>query len=199
MSNAPTWKTSDPAPPAGALVQIAPIGLFAPDLLEAVTHTVKRVFGLTSQTAPLLDEIGFAYDAERKQHHSTAILERLTGKAQPEILKVLALTREDLFIPILTHVYGEAQLGGTSCIVSTHRLGEGISMANTRELYLGRVAKEAAHELGHTFDLRHCQDARCIMHYCRSIGDVDHKSSDLCRYCRVLLGDHFKKLALPAK
>lgn len=197
MTNAPTSKTSDPAPPGGARVQIAPIGIFAPDLLEAVIDTIKRVFGLTSRTAPLLGEIGFAYDADRKQYHSTAILERLTGKARPEILKVLALTREDLFIPILTHVYGEAQLGGTSCIVSTRRLGEGISMANTRELYLGRVAKEAAHELGHTFDLRHCQDARCIMHYCRSIADVDHKSSDLCRYCRVLLGDYFKKTGLP--
>jgi archaemetzincin len=31
------------------------------------------------------------------------------------------------------------------------------------------------------------------MHYCRSISDVDHKRGDLCRYCRVLLGDYFKR------
>jgi archaemetzincin len=185
---------SDPA--LGAMVQIAPIGIFAPDLLAAVDDTIKRVFGLESRTARLIDTITFAYDGERKQYHSTAILKRLTTKAPAKILKVLALTREDLFIPILTHVYGEAQLGGTSCVVSTHRLGEGISTAQARGLYLERVAKEAAHELGHTFDLRHCQDACCIMHYCRSISDVDHKSIELCRYCRVLLGDHFKKVGI---
>jgi archaemetzincin len=178
----------------GGEVQIAPIGVFAPDLLSAVVDTVGRLFGLECRTAPLLEEIAFAYDEERKQYHSTAVLERLTKQAPADTLKVLALTREDLFIPILTHVYGEAQLGGTSCVVSIHRLGEGISTVNMRPLYIERVAKEAAHELGHTFDLRHCKDAHCIMHYCRSISDVDHKSSDLCRYCRVLLGDSLKKL-----
>ena len=45
-----------------------------------------------------------------------------------------------------------------------------------------RVIKEAVHELGHTFDLRHCRDPQCLMHYCRAIEDVDRKSSDLCRY-----------------
>jgi archaemetzincin len=182
------------APTAGAHhVHVAPIGVFAPDLLATIVETIERVYGLECHAAPLIDEIAFAYDPDRKQYHSTAILEALTAAAPADVFKVLALTREDLFIPILTHVYGEAQLGGTSCVVSTHRLAEGISMVNARGRYLERVGKEAAHELGHTFDLRHCPDAYCIMHYCRSIEDVDHKGSDLCRYCRVMLGDYLKK------
>jgi archaemetzincin len=180
-------------PTAGALVHIAPIDVFASDLRSTIVETIGGVFDLECLVAPLIDEIAFAYDPDRKQYHSTAILERLTEAAPAGALKVLAITREDLFIPILTHVYGEAQLGGTSCVVSTHRLGEGISMINARARYLDRVAKEAAHELGHTFGLRHCPDAFCIMHYCRSIDDVDHKKRDLCRYCRVLLGDYFRK------
>jgi archaemetzincin len=176
-----------------ALVHIAPIGIFAQDLLTTVTETVGRVFGLSCRIGPLIDEVGFAFEPERKQYHSTAILEALTNVAPADAFKVLALFREDLFIPILTHVYGEAQLGGTSCVVSIHRLAEGISMVNEHERYLERVAKEAVHELGHTFDLRHCPDAHCIMHYCRSIDDVDQKKSDLCRYCRVLFGDYLKK------
>jgi archaemetzincin len=180
-------------PTAGAHVHVAPIGVFAPDLMTTIVETIERVYGLECHAAPLIDEIAFAYDPDRKQYHSTAILEALTAAAPADAFKVLALTREDLFIPILTHVYGEAQLGGTSCVVSTHRLAEGISMVNARGRYLERVGKEAAHELGHTFDLRHCPDAHCIMHYCRSIEDVDHKKSDLCRYCRVLLGDYLKK------
>jgi predicted Zn-dependent protease len=32
------------------------------------------------------------------------------------------------------------------------------------------------------------------MHYCRSEADVDLKSEELCRYCRILLLDEIKKL-----
>ena len=66
--------------------------------------------------------------------------------------------------------------GGAAAIVSTFRLADGISPVGQRALYLERIAKEAAHELGHTFDLRHCKDHQCLMHYCRRIGDVDEKT-----------------------
>ncbi|MDJ0783721.1 MAG: archaemetzincin family Zn-dependent metalloprotease [Desulfosarcinaceae bacterium] len=186
---------SVPSRSVGQRVQIAPIGGFAPDLLGAVADMVARIFGLDVRTAPLIDEIGFAYDTERKQYHSTAILDHLSAAAPADCFKVLAVTREDLFIPILTHVYGEAQLGGSCCVVSTQRLGEGLSKVTDRSAYLERVAKEAAHELGHTFDLRHCRDASCLMHYCRNVSDVDRKRADLCRYCQVMMGDHLTKAA----
>jgi archaemetzincin len=64
---------------------------------------------------------------------------------------------------------------------------------NAQEVYLQRVIKEAIHELGHTFNLRHCPDHNCIMHYCRSEKDVDRKSDELCRYCKILLEDGLKK------
>jgi archaemetzincin len=57
------------------------------------------------------------------------------------------------------------------------------------------VVKEAIHELGHTFNLRHCQDVACVMHYCRSMKEVDRKSNQFCRYCAVLLEDEMRRLA----
>ncbi len=141
-----------------------------------------------------MDNVEFAFDPARGQYHSTLILEKLAGLASPHTLKVLAITRVDLFIPILTHVYGEAQLGGKASIISTYLLNEGLT-ALTEESYTGLVVKEAVHELGHTFKLLHCKDHTCIMHYCRSIKDVDRKSDHLCRYCRVLLDDEIKRLA----
>ena len=61
---------------------------------------------------------------------------------------------------------------------------------------MNRIIKEAIHELGHTFDLRHCDDDHCIMHYCRKIEDVDHKLSRFCRYCSIFLADSVKALGL---
>lgn len=107
-------------------------------------------------------------------------------------MKILGIVQDDLFIPILTHVYGEAQLGGRACMVSTYRLREGLSLAGSRDAYQQRVVKEAIHELGHTFNLRHCRDSACIMHYCHTVEDVDRKTDQLCRYCKILLKDELE-------
>jgi archaemetzincin len=63
-------------------------------------------------------------------------------------------------------------LGGRASIVALNRLGEDLSPKPL-----------------------HCKDKACIMHYCRKISDVDRKSGELCRYCKVLMGDEVKRLA----
>ena len=107
---------------------------------------------------------------------------------------MLAIVQVDPFIPILTHVYGEAQRGGVACLVSTFRLNEGQSGMNISPKYIDRIVKESIHELGHTFNLRHCPEHTCIMHYCRNEEDVDRKSDHLCRYCIIMLEDEIKRL-----
>lgn len=175
-------------------IVISPFGDFSPDLLDRIRAEIKRIYGFSTEVRPLMEDIEFAFHPNRKQYHSTPILEELARRAPDEAIKVLAMVQVDLFIPILTHVYGEAQLGGKACIVSTIRLNEGHRSLNTEEPYLSRIVKEAIHELGHTFQLRHCQEHTCLMHYCRNEDDVDRKSDQLCRYCKVLLDDEVKRL-----
>jgi archaemetzincin len=175
-------------------ILLSPIGGLDIGLFEPIISGISDIFGFHAKTKSLIDDVGFALDPERRQHHSTTILDKLADLAPSDSLKVIAITDVDLFIPILTHVYGEAQLGGRACIISICRLNEGISIINNRDAYICRVVKEAAHELGHTFNLRHCKEHTCIMHYCRSIKDVDGKSDQLCRYCKVLLSDEMKRL-----
>lgn len=174
---------------------ISPIGDLDLDgeLLEQVQKEIGKVFGYETQLHPLIEEKDLHADPIRKQYHSTPILETLAMISPPEALKILAITKVDLFIPVLTHVYGEAQLGGKACILSTYRFAETASSA--METFRFRMVKEAIHELGHTFNLRHCQDPACVMHYCRSVTEVDRKSNQFCRYCAVLLEDEMKKLA----
>jgi len=177
-------------------ILISPIGHFDTTLLESVAGAITRIFGYRVERAALLNDLAFALDPERRQYHSTLILEKLADIVPPHTAKTLAITSEDLFIPILTYVYGEAQLGGKTCIISTHRLSEGISPVHQKKIYHQRVVKEAVHEIGHTFNLRHCKNGNCIMHYCRSINDVDSKSDQFCRYCDILAKDEIKKLTL---
>ena len=173
---------------------ISPIGDPDEEILGQIDKEIKRVFTFPTKISPLLHEIEFSFDRERNQYHSTTILERLADRAPIQGIKVLAITHLDLFIPILTHVYGEAQLGGKGCIVSTYRLKEGLSPLSGHKTFERRLVKEAIHELGHTFGLRHCKESTCIMHYCRSLRDVDGKSDNLCRYCSIMLEDELQRI-----
>ena len=175
-------------------VIISPIGKRDNALIELISADIESVFGHKTETIPLLDSVDFAFDPVRKQYHSTPILEKLSELAPSKALKVLGMAEDDLFIPILTHVYGEAQLGGRACMVSICRPKDGLSPAGSRDAYQQRVDKEAIHGLGHTFNLRHCRDSACIMHYCHTVEDVDRKTGQLCRYCKVLLEDELKIL-----
>lgn len=140
-----------------------------------------------------LENIDFALDHNRNQYHSTAVLDRLSSLDLPANSRIVALTEKDLFIPILTHVYGEAELGGVSCIVSSSRLKDDLPAIERDKLLGNRIIKEILHELGHTFHLLHCRDKSCLMHYCRSIRDVDRKVMGMCRYCSILLEDQLKR------
>jgi archaemetzincin len=174
--------------PSADLIVVSPVGRIAEDISRAVAQKIEAVFRRHTRIQTLLTDIEFAYDVTRDQYCSTRVLEKLARAAPPECLKVVAVTREDLFIPILTHVYGEAQLGGKAAVISTARLMTSHESAGMSDI-IERIAKEAVHELGHTFDLRHCEDPRCIMHYCRKIEDVDRKLPRFCRYCSILLAD----------
>ncbi len=170
---------------------LCPLGTIPLWVTEILAGRLPGIFGFPVRVATLMDDIGFAHDPDRNQFHSTPILDTLESLCPEEGIKILGITREDLFIPILTHVYGEAQLGGRAAVVSISRLMSGPDLGGV-DAGAGRILKEAVHELGHCFDLRHCEDERCIMHYCRKLADVDKKSSRFCRYCKIMITDYIR-------
>jgi len=175
------------------IIILTPIGNIPAALFTKIADSITHTFGFSTQVTPLVSDISFAYDPNRNQYNSTEILDQLSSFLPENMNKIFAITDVDLFIPILTYVYGEAQLGGIAAILSVQRLMPTTPSANAEKVMYERICKEAIHEIGHTFNLRHCEDPACIMHYCRGIEDVDRKTDQLCRYCHVLLTDEIKR------
>lgn len=117
-------------------------------------------------------------DQARGQYSSRQMLAWLVERRPPDAHRILGLTDVDLFIPVLTFVFGEAQLEGTAAVVSTFRLVDA-----SEAMTAARLVKESLHEVGHTFGLVHCS-ARCVMARSASVGAVDAKPTRLCAACR---------------
>ncbi|MBI4429387.1 MAG: hypothetical protein HY562_09750, partial [Ignavibacteriales bacterium] len=102
--------------------------------------------------------------------------------------KILCITALDLFVPVLTFVFGEAQLDGSAAIVSSHRLDESFyGLPKNQEILEHRLLKEAVHELGHTYGLVHCHDYECVMHSSTSVEEIDVKGTTFCTRCNQQL------------
>ena len=132
------------------------------------------------------------YDSPRAQYNSTRIighlLERYRFADAASPTKILGVAGQDLFIPILTYVFGEAQLGGLVGVVSYYRLpNERYGLPADGRLFFQRLLKEAVHELGHTYGLIHCRAFDCAMHISTYVEDIDTKPAEFCPDCEQRL------------
>jgi archaemetzincin len=152
--------------------------------LEHLAVGLSRTFQTPCQIRPGLLESSFALEPGRGQYHSTAILQRLERAGECDA-RVLGVTSVDLFVPVLTFVFGEAQLEGNCALVSMARLKEEFyGMPAREDLLHERLLKEAVHELGHTFGLRHCDDWRCVMTSSHGVERLDIKTAEFCAACK---------------
>ncbi len=127
-------------------------------------------------------------EPRRGQYSSTRILRGILSSFPSGAAKVLGITDVDLFIPVLTFVFGEAQLKGPAAVVSTARLRLTYDQRLAPlSLLEARLLKECLHELGHTFGLIHCPDSTCLMSRSNSTLEVDQKRAVFCDGCRQRL------------
>lgn len=155
--------------------------------LKHVAAHLERAFRRPVSSWQSAERPRHAFDPRRKQHATKVILSWLL-EAGPGAGKVLGITDRDLFIPILTYVFGEAQLGGKAAVVSTARLLEDVDVVGPH-LLIERLAKEAVHEVGHAFGLLHCDLPACVMSRSAGVRDVDEKDPDPCEACRARLDE----------
>jgi len=170
------------------IISLLPVGPVDRALLEPLAEGLTQRLRVACSIQPDGLEPEFAFNPLRRQYHSTEILKKILSRATSETWKVLAVTEMDLYIPVLTFVFGEAQLAQGGAVVSTHRLRqEFYGLPTDPELVRERLLKESLHELGHTYGLRHCLDYTCVMSSSNAVERIDLKGFEFCPACAQAL------------
>lgn len=177
-----------PGAARGVCVGVVPMGEETRLAAKVIAAHVEGFMRLESRVLDPLPRPDFALDPQRLQYDAGCIIEYLEARAHGACDKVVAVAGVDLFVPVFSHVFGEARLGGRAALVSLYRLGlmEG-GRRPAPDRVLERAAKVALHELGHLFSLTHCSDPRCLMHFSGEVAGLDAVALLFCRYCRDFL------------
>ncbi|MCD6319273.1 MAG: archaemetzincin family Zn-dependent metalloprotease [Candidatus Desulfofervidaceae bacterium] len=157
------------------------------DVVSSISRSLKRelarVFSLPVEEGTVLP-LPNAYDANRHQYLSLPFLESLLSLKQGKEF-ILGITEADLYAPGLNFIFGEAALMAGVAVISLARLYSSFyGLPEDEDLFKERVLKEAVHELGHLFGLKHCPNPHCVMHFSNSINDTDVKAASFCEVCK---------------
>lgn len=157
-------------------------------VLKVIAAHILGYFNMIAQILPPLKLPEYAFDKRRLQYDAGIILRSFESMDFNPCKKVIGVLKPDLFVPIFEHVFGEARQGEQYAVMSLFRLGKNPDGSFPPDsLFNERAAKVALHELGHLYDLFHCENKNCLMHFSGGLEDLDVTPLYLCRYCSSYL------------
>lgn len=178
-------------------VHIVPIGFEDLFPLPAYANALGEHLHCETAIHKALIDTDIAHDPSRMQYHSTRLLKQIRDTAPDGESKVLGITPYDLFLPVLTFLFGQAQVNDRAAVFSTFRLRNGFyGLPADKNALFQRALKEGMHELGHTFGLRHCSVEPCAMNASTYVEDIDIKPAAYCRECQITVNKALTNISL---
>jgi len=169
-------------------ITIISFGYFEKKFPEDIVNEVGQEFKIPVITREGHLDLSDFFDPARKQYDGNKLLKEIEIRFASEGSKTMGLFNIDLYIPILTFIFGQAFLNGRCGIASAYRLrNERYGLKADEKILTNRLRKEVIHELGHTFGLYHCINSLCVMRSSTYVEDIDQKTWSFCPKCSIEL------------
>jgi len=164
-------------------IRIIPMQFSRVGILERMLDRISQILRSDVRIELHPMDLTDCFDPVRSQYNANTIINKLSSYDLGSN-KIIGVTDLDLFIPVLSYVFGQAYLGGTTALISGHRLENSrYGLPEDQVNYEQRLLKCLLHELGHTFGLKHCLNPSCIMLSTTYVEEMDHKSDYFCPNC----------------
>jgi archaemetzincin len=119
-----------------------------------------------------------------EQINTKYILDSLLNKTPKNALATMAITAKDLYpSEDWNYVFGEAYTHKRKAVSSIFRYKNTIENGENDAIYLERLIKTSAHEIGHMFTCLHCTHAQCVMNGSNNMLESDATPNSLCSEC----------------
>lgn len=159
-------------------ILLVSFGKIEKEIINKVSDVIQKTFKIKVM---FFNQMPVPWTAQRENQLKASdflvsereLLENNAGMA------VLGITKKDLYVPELSFVFGLASPEEQVAIVSLARLDD-----ENKKLFIKRIKKEVIHEMGHIFNLNHCQDESCVMRFSNNVADVDFKRMKFCSSCQ---------------
>ncbi|MBL8939901.1 MAG: non-proteolytic archaemetzincin-like protein [Archangium sp.] len=164
---------------AGKELQLVAVGSVSAAALRELEGPIQQVLTIGTYLGKVnLGTPSYAFNKDRNQYHTTAIMRRLLTIRDPGALNIMGVTDGDLFTPDTPFVFGEADRDSHVSVLSLFRI-KGDSESARRRVYV-----EAVHQAGHLVGLSYCEDPRCVMSLATSLAEAERRQMQLCNNCR---------------
>ena len=97
-------------------------GHFETNFLVKIAEDVAHEFQIPVNIEESHIDLSDFYDPMRRQYDGNGLLKEIDSMYSSQLLKKVGLFRVDLFIPILTYIFGQAAFNGNTGIASLYRL-----------------------------------------------------------------------------
>ena len=173
---------------AKALLDVIPYGMDDPLTATIIGANIQAIVGLNTRIREERHQPDDAFIQTRNQYDASKILKSLSTEQEASVFR-LGVIQADLCIPILTYVYGEAQLGGKAAVISLYRLHD-----VEQDLFYERAAKVAIHEVGHLIGLEHCLGIDCLMRFSKQLEQLDRLPMHFCSTCEYEISRRIRQI-----
>jgi archaemetzincin len=177
------------------MITLVPVGEINLAILGALGDRLEQFFAQEARIQGKMDIPEGSWNARRGQYLSAHFLIHLPRSIGHD--RVLGVADVDMYAVGYDFVFGEAELNrDRRAVISVTRLRqEFYGKRHNQRLFEERMAKEAVHELGHTWGLVHCSNPRCVMHFTTSVEETDYKRVEYCALCQTKLKHKIKVYA----
>ncbi len=173
----------------GPRICLQPLGKYDRALLGKAVLGIKYLYGYRVRVLQQVKMPAEAFYKPRRRHRADKLLRFLeeTVSVRDDCDIAIGFTSQDISTTKGQTrdwgIFGLGSVGGTTCVVSTHRLTR---KTNNRRKMAIRTVKVVNHELGHVLGLGHCPKEGCLMADAKgTIKTVDQESGLLCKLCQA--------------